>query len=78
MPDIVDAEANGGDHVLVHHAEGGVELGGADLQPRGIEIRLVKVAGEADERGVALCSHRLDDRCGLFHKAGEIGLGAPH
>ncbi len=27
MPDVVDAEANGGDHVLVDHAEGGVELG---------------------------------------------------
>ncbi len=47
---------------------------GADLQSRGIEICLVKVAGEANERGVAFCSDRLDDRRGLLHKAREIGL----
>jgi len=74
--DVVDAEADCREHLLVHLPEGGVEFRFGGAQRRLIEFGAIELAGEADQRCVAFAAHRLDDRSNPVDEGREIGLRA--
>jgi len=68
---IVDRRADLGREAAL----GALEIGRARLEPARGHLGPVELAGEADQRLVALLAHRLDDRPHRVEKRRQIRLG---